>query len=85
MNIDATPQLEKLLSSLGLEQRKTTTDYLLPAVGIFAAGMIAGGVLGLLFAPKAGRELREDLNRKAQGLQERFTGNGTSASTNDDA
>ena len=56
--------IERLLGELGLEKRRTTGDFLLPAFGIFAAGAIVGGVLGLMFAPSSGRELRSDIEKK---------------------
>jgi len=34
----------------------------------FVAGSIVGGVLALLFAPKAGHEFRSELKSKAEGL-----------------
>lgn len=35
--------------------------------GIFLGGLI-GAAIGILFAPKSGRETREDINRKADEL-----------------
>lgn len=35
----------------------------------FAGGMLAGGAIALLFAPKKGEELRMDIKRKMAGLK----------------
>lgn len=52
---------EDILGALGLQSKSSGFAYALPAVGIFAAGVLVGVGLGMLFAPKAGTELREDL------------------------
>ena len=56
--------LERLLGELGLEKRRSSSEFVLPALGIFAAGAIVGGVLGLMFAPSSGRELRGEIEKK---------------------
>ena len=55
---------EDILAAIGLEPKRTTTDVVLPAVGFFAIGVLAGVGLGMLFAPKPGYELREDLTEQ---------------------
>jgi hypothetical protein len=52
---------EQILERLGLTAKPDFFDYLLPAAGIFAAGILLGAGLGLMMAPKPGAELREDL------------------------
>jgi gas vesicle protein len=39
----------------------------------FLLGVIAGGVAGLLFAPKTGDELRDDVNRYAKDAGEKIS------------
>lgn len=58
--------LEKddILKVFGLEERRTAADQLLPAIGIFSVGLLVGAGLGLLLAPKSGRELRSDLRHR---------------------
>jgi hypothetical protein len=58
---------DDLLNLVGLETRRDATDYLLPAVGFFAAGLLVGAGLGLMLAPKAGNELRDELRQRLQG------------------
>lgn len=57
---------EHLLNMLGLETRRTTSDYVMPALAIFGVGILVGAGVGLLFAPRPGRELREDLYSRIQ-------------------
>ncbi len=58
--------LEKddILKVFGVEERRSTMDYLLPAVGMFSVGLLVGAGLGLMLAPKSGRELRQDLQSR---------------------
>ncbi len=63
MNLRDVSNLDKndLLNAIGLETRRTATDYVLPALGVFGAGLLVGAGLGLLFAPKSGKEIRGNL------------------------
>lgn len=55
---------DDVLAAFGLETRKQVYDYMLPALGIFGAGLLVGASLGLLLAPKPGKELRADIKSK---------------------
>ena len=61
---------EDILNSLGLQSIPERGDNVLPGLAIFGAGILVGAGLGLLFAPKPGRELRDDLRRNAGDLGE---------------
>jgi hypothetical protein len=61
-----------ILTALGLERRRSALDVLLPAVGVFAAGVVVGGGIALLLAPKSGRETRRELKGKASELTHRL-------------
>lgn len=74
---------DDILAAFGLETRKQVYDYMLPALGIFGAGLLVGASLGLLLAPKPGKELRADIKSKvlrkkqqdtAESLEELETG-----------
>jgi hypothetical protein len=67
---------DELLNLIGLETRKETTDYLLPALGAFTVGVLLGVGVGLMLAPKPGNELRNDLRNRFQPGQEPVTGTG---------
>ena len=60
-----------LLDRMGLAQKRSSMEVILPALGIFGAGMAVGAALGVLFAPKRGEELRGDLQRQVDQLRER--------------
>ena len=62
---------DDVLSKLGLQTRASTTDYLFPVLGIFGAGILVGAGVALMFAPKSGAMLREDIGRKAMDLKEK--------------
>jgi hypothetical protein len=61
----------RVMDALGLEKKRETTDYVLPALGIFGAGLVVGAALGLLFAPKPGAELRHELQRGVKDIRHR--------------
>jgi hypothetical protein len=60
------PDMDKddLLELVGLESRRTTTEKLLPSLALFGAGVLLGVGLGMMLAPKPGRELRSDLRSR---------------------
>ena len=61
----ALPSKHDIASAVGLEARGSTAGDMLTAFGIFGTGMILGAGVALLFAPKAGREIRHDMAEKA--------------------
>lgn len=58
---------DDLLNLIGLQTKRTATDWILPTLGIFSVGVLVGAGIGMLLAPKPGRELREDLRSRFQG------------------
>ena len=60
----ALPSKEDIASAVGLEARSSSTGDMLTAFTIFGTGMILGAALALLFAPKAGHEIRHDIAEK---------------------
>lgn len=50
-----------LLDALGLQQKPGIASRILSAAGFVAAGVVVGGVAALLFAPRTGRQMRQDL------------------------
>ena len=52
---------DDILEMMGLQTKSSTTAWLAGTLGTFGVGLLVGAGLGLLLAPKPGRELREDL------------------------
>lgn len=63
--------MDSLLNKLGLEQKRGTMETILPALGIFGAGIAVGATLGMLFAPKRGDQLRTDLRHRLEDIREK--------------
>lgn len=57
---------DELLGMLGLEVKPTRADLLAPALTVFGAGIVVGVGVGLLFAPRPGREVRAEISKKLQ-------------------
>lgn len=62
---------ERVLDRLGLQRKSSPSDMLLPALGIFGAGVAAGAVMGLLFAPNRGDETRTEIVHRLEDIRER--------------
>lgn len=62
--------LDRLLDRLGLEKQSDAGDAILPALGIFGAGVAVGSVLGVLFAPKRGDELRAEIRDQLEEIRQ---------------
>jgi hypothetical protein len=63
---------DDVLAALGLERRRSSVDVVLPAAGLFLAGLMVGAGVALLVAPKSGRETRRELKGKATDLSHRL-------------
>lgn len=64
-----------MMGMVGRLQRGNDTQHILtytvlPAFALFGAGMLVGATVALLLAPKSGRELRDDLTRRASEIGE---------------
>ena len=64
---------DDVLSALGLERRRAPFDVMLPAAGMFLAGIFVGAGVAFLLAPKSGRETRRELKNKATDLTRRIS------------
>lgn len=72
MNIDNLKNLDKndFLNMIGLESKRSPVDYMVPALALFGVGVLVGTGIGLLVAPRSGRELRQDLAHRIQHAPE---------------
>jgi hypothetical protein len=55
---------DRLLEALGLGERPSAFSWFMGALGTFALGALVGASVGLLSAPKPGRELRNKLRKR---------------------
>lgn len=60
---------DDLLEYVGL-QKKSSTDWIVPAISALGVGLIVGAGLGLLFAPKEGSQLRQGLRERLGGAEQ---------------
>jgi hypothetical protein len=63
--------IEDMLEYLGLERHRGLVSSALPAVAALAVGIVAGAGVALLFAPRPGKELRADIERKLIDMRDR--------------
>jgi hypothetical protein len=63
-----------LLHHVGLEQRRSAMDSVLPALGFFAAGAAIGAGLAVLFTPSTGKEVRGKIAKAATDAKEKVEG-----------
>ena len=52
---------DDVLEMIGLQRKSSTAAWLAGTLGTFGIGILVGAGIGLLMAPKSGRELRENL------------------------
>jgi hypothetical protein len=55
---------DDLLELVGRTPRRSAADQVVTSLAIFGAGVLVGVGLGLMLAPKPGRELRSDLRQR---------------------
>jgi hypothetical protein len=63
--------IRQLRRSAGLEP-VGISDYVMPAVGILALGMLAGAGVALLFAPMTGEKLRAEVENRLMDFRARL-------------
>ena len=59
--LQALPSKEDITRAVGMETRTSASGEMLTAFALFGGGMILGAGLALLFAPKTGQEIRQDI------------------------
>jgi hypothetical protein len=63
---------DDVLHRLGLEEHTPTSDFF-TGLGLFAVGMLVGAGLGMMFAPKPGAEMRNQLSDTIRNRGSRMT------------
>ncbi len=72
--LDLLPSKDDIADTLRqLTGRSNPPGHLLAGFGIFAAGILAGAALAVLFAPKPGAELRQEIGARVGDLREKIT------------
>jgi len=66
------PNTEDVLHQIGLQYERGAAASSLSMLTAFTMGALTGAVLATLFAPKAGREVREDLNQRVREFGDRM-------------
>jgi len=69
---DNMPDRDQIANALGLTTTSRTAETT-GAIGLFAIGVLVGAGLALIFAPKSGSELREELGERVSDLRESFS------------
>lgn len=59
---------DDVLARMGLQARRSTASYLVMPLAMLGVGMLTGAGLGLLFAPRPGRETRQQLGETASNV-----------------
>jgi hypothetical protein len=71
--LDLLPSKDDIADALRqLTGQSDPPGHLLAAVGFFGAGIVAGAALAVLFAPKPGAELRQEIGARVGGLRDKI-------------
>ena len=62
---------DEMLATLGLQTRRSAAADLMLPLAMLGVGMLTGAGLGLLFAPRPGRETRQQLGETASNVAEK--------------
>jgi len=70
---DLLPSKDDIAAALRqLMVRSNPPGHLLAGFGIFATGIVTGAALAVLFAPKPGAELRQEIGTRVRGLSDKI-------------
>jgi len=64
--------IDDVLEVIGLQRRGSALGAILPAIGLVAIGAAIGAGVGLMFAPTAGRRLRQGMSERIDQMRERM-------------
>jgi hypothetical protein len=76
---DLLPTKDQLTEAFGLSTAPSPMSELATVLAIFASGVLAGGALALLFAPRPGRQLRAELRERVNEARRRVQSAGERA------
>jgi gas vesicle protein len=61
---------DDILEMMGLQTKASTGAWVAGTLGTFGIGLLVGAGIGMLLAPKPGRELREELRDRLRRIPE---------------
>jgi hypothetical protein len=67
------PDTEDILGYLGLTTQRSSSDAIAMVAGAFTLGLIVGGAVALLYAPRSGQETRRDVGERLTSVKDRVT------------
>jgi YtxH-like protein len=71
--LDLLPSKDDIADALRqLTGRSNPPGHLLAGLGIFAVGILTGAALAVLFAPKPGAELRQEIGARVGGFRDKI-------------
>jgi hypothetical protein len=76
---DLLPTKDQLAEAIGLSTAPSPMSEIATALAIFASGVLAGGALALLFAPRPGSQLRAELRERVNEARRRVQSPGERA------
>jgi gas vesicle protein len=71
----------EMLAAIGLQSKRSAAGYVLPAIGMFGVGILCGAGLGLLFAPRTGREMRREIGTRVNTVASKLKENANKLKT----
>jgi len=81
----ALPSREDIIHAVGLQSQPSKSEDIVMTLGIFGTGILLGAGLALLFAPKAGAEIRRDLAKRVGEFSDRLGANGPDGRSDESA
>jgi hypothetical protein len=77
MNLKDLSSIDKdeILKNLGLQSYRSAALTAIPGIALFGLGVLVGAGVGMLFAPKTGQELRDDISERVGALRNRAGSN----------
>lgn len=62
---------DDILAALGLESKRSTTNMVASSLGVFSIGLVVGAAAALLFAPKTGKDMRDEVGTRMRSFASR--------------
>ncbi|MEQ1875869.1 MAG: YtxH domain-containing protein [Bdellovibrionia bacterium] len=73
---------DDLLKSIGLQEYRSAAWSAVPGAAFFGVGLLVGAGIGLLFAPRTGQELRDDISDRFNSMKDRVSHKATQTADN---